>query len=288
MAQSGNANRWYLLYGALLVAVPVAFVLAARKLDWDEHRADSYTTYRHFGDNPLQLHQFDAASLMDGPGPAILLFHGGGWSHGSPRQFYPQCEYFARHGFSCFSAAYRLGPATAPDLRGAVADAASALDYLVENADRFNIDPERLYVGGGSAGGHLAASLGAGLHGAQRRRPTGLVLYNPVIDLSPCQPNHHLVREYWQEISPAQHIDQDFPPTLILSGTEDLEVLPASIETFCAGVERAGGRCDVEVYANQAHGFFNYREAGNPYFGKTNERALLFLQEQLALARSAH
>jgi acetyl esterase/lipase len=164
-----------------------------------------------------------------------------------------------------------------------VADAGRALDYLAQNAARLNIDPERLYAGGGSAGGHLAASLGAGLHGAERRRPAGLILYNPVIDLSPCQPNHHLVREYWQDVSPLQHIDRDFPPTLVLTGADDLEVLSASVEAFCAAVERAGGRCEAEVYASQAHGFFNYREAGNAYFDKTNERALRFLQEQLAV-----
>ena len=230
----------------------------------------------------LSLHAFRAKnSSDDSPAPALLLFHGGRWLYGGPEEYYPQCEFFAAHGFSCFSAQYRLGTNNRPDVRGAVADARAALDYLIAHARELHIDPQTIVVGGASAGGHLAAALGSGLPmspgrvSSTTRRPAAQVLYNPMLDLSPGTPDHHLVKDYWEDVSPYHHVDSAVPTTLILVGSQDPEVPVPTAEAFCAAVERAGGDCELALYEGQGHGFFHH-----PTFREhTNQRIAEFLEK---------
>jgi acetyl esterase/lipase len=269
---------WYFLAGMMVIAVPLAILVAVKKLDLFEDRPDAKLAYTQAGGNTLYLHAFHAGGAGD-KAPALLLLHGGAWRFGGPQQFYPQCRFFAARGYRCFSAEYRLGPHDPPDIRGAIEDAAQALEYLLDNADALGIDPTRIYVGGGSAGGHLAASLGAGLHGAGRPLPTALALLNPVLDLAPCTPFNHLAGVQWQSISPRQSVGPDYPPTLILSGALDVEVTPDSIAEFCDALREQGVHCESVIYEGQRHGFFNPGNNGGEYLRRTSERIADFLAQ---------
>jgi len=271
---------WYFLAGALTVLLPLLVVLAVKKLQWLEPRPDDILLYAHAADTALRLHAFyPAGADTGGKVPALLLFHGGRWQYGGPHSLYPQCRYFAAQGIACFSAGYRLGAQSRVDVRGAIEDARLALLYLRDNARELGIDPDRLYAGGGSSGGHLAAALGAALPtGADAElRPAALILYNPMLDLSPGKPDSHLVVDYWQTVSPLQRIDEAFPPTLILSGTEDPEVPGATVQEFCGKVRDHGGRCEARMYEGQSHGFYHYSDGRNPYFELTGDHILAFL-----------
>ena len=269
----------YFIGGVLIILLPIALVLAVKKLDLFEQHPDEKLPYSRTAEKTHYLHRFNATKPDANALPAaLLLFHGGGWRYGSPQQFYPQCAYFAERGITCFAAEYRLGPPNTPDISGAISDAAAAFDYLRKNAAALKIDPDRIFVGGGSAGGHLAAALGAGLHGRDRPRPFALALYNPVLDLSPCTPSHHLTSSNWLDVSPLHNIDGEFPRTVILSGQEDREVTPSMVKGFCDAVNAVGGQCEVQLYAGQGHGFFNPREGGNPWLQKTNERIEAFIE----------
>jgi acetyl esterase/lipase len=272
---------WYFVSGMLLVLLPLLLLIAIKKLHLLEVRPDQKIVYTVNGNEKLTLHAFMAKhSTGATPTPAVLLFHGGRWMYGGPEEFYPQCQYFSAQGFSCFSAQYRLGANNQPDVSGAMADACAALDYLIAHAGDLRIDPDRIVVGGGSAGGHLAAALGSGLplaHGATPsavRRPVAQLLYNPTLDLAPCTPDHHLVKDFWQEVSPHHHIDSAVPPSLILMGTQDPELPVQSAQAFCDAVQAAGGHCELALYEGQGHGFYHSPE----YLEKTNQRVLEFLR----------
>lgn len=269
---------WYFVSGVLVVLLPLLVLFAVKKLNLLDVRPDETIVYRNNGDQSLTLHAFMAKNAEGGqPAPALLLFHGGRWLFGGPRDLYPQCRFFAEQGISCFSAQYTLGRMSRPEVRRAVADARAALDYLVEHAGGLHIDPQRIAVGGGSSGGHLAAALGSGLPGAtsHEQRPAALVLYNPMLDLSPGTPDHHLVKDYWEEVSPHQHIDADVPPALILVGSLDPEVPVPTAQAYCMKVRDADGVCEVEVYEGESHGFFNKPRMRDA----TNQRILQFLSE---------
>ncbi len=275
-------EHWYFVCGALLVLVPLLALVAVKKLHLLEIRPDRKIVYTVNGTQELTLHAFMAQQRSgDIPTPALLLFHGGRWLYGGPEELYPQCQYFSAQGISCFAAQYRLGANNQPDVRGAMADARSALDYLIDHAAELRIDPDKIMVGGGSAGGHLAAALGSGLPlipgtvSSVVRRPAAQLLYNPMLDLAPGTPDHHLVKDYWEEVSPFHHIDSTVPPSLILVGSQDPEVPVETAQAFCSAVQAAGGRCEIALYEGQGHGFYHNRQ----YRDETNVRSLKFLND---------
>ncbi|KHS46548.1 alpha/beta hydrolase [Novosphingobium subterraneum] len=99
-----------------------------------------------------------------GPHPLVLYIHGGGWMGGHTRQsgafdnFPKMLAAFAAEGFTVASVEYRLsGEATFP---AQAKDIFAALRFLRQNAAQYHIDPSRVGVFGGSAGGHLAALTG--------------------------------------------------------------------------------------------------------------------------------
>ncbi len=98
------------------------------------------------------------------PTPVIINIHGGGWKSGSKDTqggFSP----FFKAGFAVANMEYRMSDqAKAP---AAIEDTRCMLVYLIQNAKKLNIDPNKIIIMGGSAGGHLA--LMGGLLGNDHR-----------------------------------------------------------------------------------------------------------------------
>jgi acetyl esterase/lipase len=87
------------------------------------------------------------------PTPAVINIHGGGWNKGVKES---QTAYntFFKAGFAVANMEYRLSQqGTAP---AAVEDTRCMLIYLIQHAKELNIDPNKIVIMGGSAGGHLA------------------------------------------------------------------------------------------------------------------------------------
>ena len=66
--------------------------------------------------------------------PAIVFFFGGGWNSGSPRQFYPHCEYFASRGMVAISAEYRTKRRGGVQPSECVKDGKAAIRYVRKHA----------------------------------------------------------------------------------------------------------------------------------------------------------
>ena len=111
------------------------------------------------GDSRAQRLDMFWPETGEGPFPTLVYVHGGGFALGDKRDShlngYLPC--LAR-GFALAAVEYRLsGEAAFP---AAVLDCRSAVRFLIANAARLRVDPERLCAIGGSAGGNLAAMLG--------------------------------------------------------------------------------------------------------------------------------
>ena len=86
--------------------------------------------------------------------PVVLVIHGGGWATGNKWTMDRHARQLAENGFAAVSINYRLAPAAKfPDQ---VDDVRAALAWIVDSADRFGFDLDRVGLYGYSAGGHLA------------------------------------------------------------------------------------------------------------------------------------
>ena len=107
-----------------------------------------------------QALQLDLARPKNAPAPTALIvcIHGGGFRAGSRESYDKLCVTLAQHGYAAATVSYRLAPKSI--FPAAVQDCKSALRFLRANAAKYNLDPARVGVMGGSAGGHLAQFLG--------------------------------------------------------------------------------------------------------------------------------
>lgn len=215
--------------------------------------------------------------------PAVVFFFGGGWVGGSREHFRPQATYFAKRGMVCFLVDYRTRSVHQNPPFESLKDAKSAMRFVRSHADQFHIDPDQIIAGGGSAGGHLAAAtaLVSGFNDdkddlAISPIPNALLLFNPVIDNGPGGYGFERVGEAYKEFSPLHLIRKGAPPTLFLLGTQDNLVPVATAEYYKTVMEKVGSRCDLLLYEDQPHGFFNYRNF--EFYEKTLLAADEFLQ----------
>ena len=116
------------------------------------------------------------------PRPALIMMHGGGWAGGSKTDAWARASsvFYASRGFACFSIKYRLDTGThhgnsprwsLPDpeqeepleikMYPATRDLKAAIRFVRANAVRFNVDPGRIALAGGSAG--AISSIAAGV-----------------------------------------------------------------------------------------------------------------------------
>jgi acetyl esterase/lipase len=94
----------------------------------------------------------------EGPFPAVVCIHGGGFRAGKRESYDKLCVTLAERGYVAITITYRLTPTfTFP---AAVQDCKAAVRWLRANAAKYHVDTARIGVTGGSAGGHLAQFLG--------------------------------------------------------------------------------------------------------------------------------
>lgn len=147
-----------------------------------------------------------------------------------------------------------------------VVDVISSVRYIRENAERFNVDKNKIVAAGGSAGGHLAAATAIikdcddpNDNLSISAIPNALVLLNPCIDFGPENPAlFEMAGGRDLEFSPLQNIRKGVPPTIILQGTADKYIPVSMIQYYKHVMESVGSRCDLFLYENQKNGFFNY------------------------------
>lgn len=214
-----------------------------------------------------------------GPTPAIVFFHGGGWTGGAPGQFSEHAAYFASRGLVCFQVEYRLlGKKSneAPDT--CIEDAIDAMRWVRKKADDFHVDPNRIASGGGSAGGHLAAYLGCNLAQGNPAKPAAMLLFNPVYDNGPGGWGTKRVGEKYRKYSPAHNLTPDDPPSIVFLGSNDKLIPVATAEKFAKECESAGVKSKLVVYPGQGHGFFNSSKSDGLYYRKTVIESDQFLQ----------
>ncbi|MCH5155327.1 MAG: alpha/beta hydrolase [Clostridiales bacterium] len=185
--------------------------------------------------------------------PAIILIHGGGFSAGDKKYRKGRSQFFALHGFSVFCVNYGLAPQYIfPEpLKHIVA----AANFVYDNADTFNIDTKRIFVGGDSAGGYYAAMMAAFNCSEKLKEEIGVspkfrffgALFNcgvydmntvlntkypfglskgVILSMTGIKPDDFNTYKYRDVCVPAELVGKDYPPTFIIYSNNDI---------FCKG-----------------------------------------------------
>jgi pectin methylesterase-like acyl-CoA thioesterase/acetyl esterase/lipase len=116
-------------------------------------------SYCKIGDRKLLLDVFYAKWKASPKRTAIIIIHGGGWRTGNRILHYQLAQRLAKLGYVCFTPEYRLS--TEALYPAAVYDLKAAIRWVRKNAAKYNLNENRIVVAGHSAGGELAAMMGA-------------------------------------------------------------------------------------------------------------------------------
>ncbi len=209
--------------------------------------------------------------------PAIVFFHGGGWTGGAPGQFTEHSKYLASRGMVAVQVEYRLLDRKRKDPPIVCCrDAKSAMRWVRGHARELGVDPVRIASAGGSAGGHLASFV-AMVDGGDdplddltiSPKPNAQVLFNAVFDNGPDGWGQARVGDRYREFSPLHNISRDDPPALVFLGSADKLIPVKTAHQFQAKMQQAGVACEVMIFPGKPHGFFNHGRNENRDYLKT-------------------
>jgi len=214
------------------------------------------------------------------PRPAIVFLHGGSWLSGGPSQFHFHSGYLAsKYGFFAISVDYRLsGEAQFP---AALQDSKCAVRWVRSQAEEQNIDPNRVCVSGGSAGGHLTSMIattagiedyeGSGGNDGFSSHGDLTIPINGEFDMWDLVEKGSLIDamvqfiggtsekmpEKYDELSSVQRVTHETPPALLLHGTEDRCVSHEQSIAYAKALKAKGVHAEVELYEGKPHAWFN-------------------------------
>jgi len=185
--------------------------------------------------------------------PVFVFIHGGRWKSGKKSQYKFLGHRMANKGVVTVVPDYRLSPRT--EYRGATTDVAMALKWTKEHINDYGGDPNRIYIAGHSAGGHLAA-----LVSLDNFYFDSLKISNPVsgtilidafgLDMYGFLSNEKLKKhrtyyamfgqdpERWKDGSPIFHLNGDMKPVLMFVGTKTYPVIIDSNKAFFEAVRK--------------------------------------------------
>lgn len=253
--------RRLLLFSLLLLVTSVSVAqsdsasFAAALTRYEVHPNIVYHTANGH-ENKLDLYQpVDRPQPM----PVVVVIHGGGWIEGAKEDRVLEMMPYLQMGFAAVNVEYRLGRVSlAP---AAVEDCRCALHWVFVNAKKYNFDPDRVVLQGGSAGGHLALITGmltpaAGFDRECRTPEDGIWTANPGTNKDPRvaaivnwfgisdvldelhganakgyavvwfggQPN---ADDLAKRVSPINYVTSNVPPIITIHGDKD-ELVPYS------------------------------------------------------------
>ncbi|MEN8119715.1 MAG: alpha/beta hydrolase [Bacteroidota bacterium] len=200
--------------------------------------------YKKVGDRRLKLDIYHRKNINK-PAPLLIFIHGGAWKKGDRDDYRKYLIDFANKGYVTATITYRLSEEA--KFPAAVNDVKCAVKWLKFNAEKYFINPDKIAVIGGSAGGHLAMMIGYSSDVAEFKKGCGetnvdsrvqvvVNLYGPSDLRSKIAKETSSVQEFigksydkapvaYKKATPLTYLSKDDPPTLIFHGTLD-ELVP--------------------------------------------------------------
>ena len=200
--------------------------------------------------------------------PAIVILPGGGYEMTSDREAEAVAIKMNSYGFQAFVLRYSVAPAVFPT---ALLEVASVVALVRKNQQAWHVDPDKIIVGGFSAGGHLAASLGvfwqeefmqAALGGQNADwQPNGLLLAYPVISAGEFAHEGSIfnllngeVDVTREKLSLENQISAQTPPTFLWHTVADDCVPVENSLLFAQGLQQVKVPFELHLFPQGGHG----------------------------------
>ena len=174
------------------------------------------------------LDLFPVSTLKDAP--LFVFIHGGYWRMLSKNESSFMALNLVDHGVAVAAINYTLVPPA--NIDQIVAECRRAIRWLYQNAASFGIDPNRIYVGGSSAGGHLTGMMVAGGWQEEYGLPTNVIKGGvPISGLFEMEPLVKCFVNEWMQMStadgirnsPAQNLPTNGCPLIVAVGGDETD-----------------------------------------------------------------
>ena len=217
---------------------------------------------------------YDVLMPKKANGAAIVNIMSGEWfsTHRDPDRVKGWFKAELDEGFTVFAVYH--GSAPRYKVPEAYADVSRAIRHIKKSANDFGIDPDRIGVTGGSAGGHLALMVGLdsddGLPDSadevlrQDNRIAAVVANYPPVDIRNSVgtrlgrfPALDFDKDLAAAISPILFVSRDDPPTLLVHGNQDTLVSDDNSKRILAALEKQKVTSKLVIIKGGDHGFRN-------------------------------
>lgn len=213
------------------------FIKSIEPLKEDGFTAQENVVYKKTPQKDLKADVYIPKSDTPQNFPAVLLVHGGGWLTGSKENERIMAQHLAKNGYVAVDASYRLG--TEAKYPAGVLDLKDAIKWMRENAEKYQINKNKIAVLGASAGGQLASLLGVTTDAEMFKtgdpqvsdKVQAIVNIDGILSfihpeaqeswmaatwLGGSQKDNY---KLWKEASPLEYVNADTPPSLFINSS---------------------------------------------------------------------
>jgi len=213
--------------------------------------------------------------------PVVILLHDGGWKSGDKSMLQPFAEAIALKGYQCFAVEYRLSDEA--KYPAAIDDVLKAIDFIKNNAVKFNADTKKIAILGRSSGGQMASLIGTKFNADIKA----------IVNIDGILAFHHPeskegkyaavwlggtyeeIPEIWHDASPLSHVSKYTPPILFINSQHNR--FHAGRDDMIEKLNKYKIDSKVEQISESPHTFWLF----HPWFEKTIQYTINFLDEKL-------
>jgi len=243
---------------------------------------------------PSEVEKLDIYQAKRPKAPTFVFIHGGAWLVGAAKNYAATAEMFGNAGANFIALDFIAIKEAGGDIRVMADQVRRGVAWAYKNAASYNGDPDRLYIGGHSSGGHLC---GVTLvtdwqkdFGLPPDMIKGGLCMSGMFDLKAVRLSKRssyvkFTDEMEQAMSSQRHLDLLRTPVVVTYGTNETPEFQRQSRDFAAAVKTAGKQ--VELIEAVEYNHFEMEESlGNP-FGPNGRAALAMMKLSLSLSLSA-